>query len=550
MVPDKGVDRVLRAAQIVLRQHVNAHFVMVGDGYKIEDYRQMAESLGISGNVTWTGLLENPTRDGIFAAADLLCQVSQWEEAFGLTIAEAMTAGVPVIATRVGGIPEIIEDGKTGFLIGRDDVLALAARVDELLANEPLRRSMGKHASDCARARFDLNRMVEQYGRHLGALGGYCSSGTLLYVVGITPNKIGGVETFLRELAISMDKCGWRLVLCFVAKPTQLVREFLNLPNVDLEVFSSVPKAYFHRIRTLAFLLRRYKPKVFVYAFDGILRFYPWLARVGGVKDIYYNDRSSRTTVKSRALWKRAVARIITKPVRGVVAISRYVREAAAAEGFIPAKRVRVIINGVDLAKPLLHGNPEDPFRRYFRIPDERKIVLKVSWMIPEKGIDKALAVAKIVIDRFRDVQFVMVGDGPSRYGYEKLATDLGISSHVTWTGYLDSPSDAGAFGVADILLQMSQWEEAFGFVIAEAMSYGVPVVATRVGGIPEVVEDGVNGYLVDRTDIMGAAEKLVQLLQDDELRQRFKAESRRLATERFDVRRMASEYLRSFGIQ
>jgi len=106
--------------------------------------------------------------DGVFAAADVVCQVSRWEEVFGYVIAEAMSCGRPLVATRVGGIPELVEDEKTGFVLDRGDVRGIADRILMLASDRELRERMGRAGREVAADKFDLERnvgrVVESYG--------------------------------------------------------------------------------------------------------------------------------------------------------------------------------------------------------------------------------------------------------------------------------------------------------------------------------------------------------------------------------------------------
>ena len=101
-------------------------------------------SLNISNNVTFHGLIPHEQKIKLYQAADVFVQPSVWSEPFGMGIIEAMACQVPVVATRVGGIPEIVEDGRTGFLVEPGDSRSLAHAILELLSNEDLRRKMGK----------------------------------------------------------------------------------------------------------------------------------------------------------------------------------------------------------------------------------------------------------------------------------------------------------------------------------------------------------------------------------------------------------------------
>ena len=117
-----------------------------------------------------------------------------------------------------------------------------------------------------------------------------------------------------------------------------------------------------------------------------------------------------------------------------------------------------------------------------------------MSWIIPEKGVLDLLAAAQIVTEQDSKAHFVFAGDGPSRVEYTRRAIDLGLGDRITWTGLIEDPFSAGVYDAAEIVCQVSRWEEVFGWVIAEAMAYRKPVIATRVGGIPELVADEDSG--------------------------------------------------------
>lgn len=142
--------------------------MIVGEGAYRERYMREVVELGLGSNVTWTGLVEDPVAEGAYAAADVFCQVSRWEEAFGFAIAEGIASGRPILATSVGGIPKLVEDGKTGFLVERGDSEAMAERILQLLANPELRERMGRAGRQAAEAKFDHRQKVAEVVRLYG----------------------------------------------------------------------------------------------------------------------------------------------------------------------------------------------------------------------------------------------------------------------------------------------------------------------------------------------------------------------------------------------
>ena len=165
--PDKGLDALLRAAPQILARE-NTRLAIVGAGPYEKEARQAAEDW--EGRLTVLGL-----RDDVqlfLQAADVGVFPSAWKEAFGLTIAEATACGLAVVATQVGGIPEVVTHGETGLLVPPGEVDALAGAVSGLLADDAGRARMAASARQRAEQLFDINRAardtVELYQEMLG----------------------------------------------------------------------------------------------------------------------------------------------------------------------------------------------------------------------------------------------------------------------------------------------------------------------------------------------------------------------------------------------
>ena len=123
---------------------------------------------------------------------------------------------------------------------------------------------------------------------------------TVVSVFGVKPFRIGGTETFARELSRQLDERGWQSVLCFLKEPPEDVRRFLDLPNVSLEVLENSTDLNWGATAALARIVRRYKPEILHLHFTGFLGIYPWLARLLAVKKIFFTDHTSRPAGYSR----------------------------------------------------------------------------------------------------------------------------------------------------------------------------------------------------------------------------------------------------------
>lgn len=375
---------------------------------------------------------------------------------------------------------------------------------------------------------------------------------TLVSVFGVEPRRIGGTETFARELSHQLGERGWQSVLCFLSEPTEEVRRFLNLPNIVVEVLADSTDGSRAARADLARIVRKHRPEILHLHFVSFLSLYSWGARLRSVKQVFFTDHHSRPAgyVQSRApFWKRGVARLINLQLTKVICVSNYGYECMTLFGLLPRNRFEMIYNGVDLARVKTDPQLATEFRRRYSIPAGRPIVTQVSWMIPEKGIADFLEAARLVIARNPNVQFVLVGDGAHRERYMKEAAAMGLDGRITWTGMVDDPFGEGVFHAADVVCQFSRWEEVFGWMIAEAMAHGKPVVATRVGGIPEVITDGVTGHLVDRGDARAMSHRILELLADPELRTRMGDAGRDAVSCKFDLRKNVAQLIDSYGV-
>jgi glycosyltransferase involved in cell wall biosynthesis len=374
---------------------------------------------------------------------------------------------------------------------------------------------------------------------------------TVALLFGVQPLRIGGVEFFTHELACQLAEHGWRLVAIFGGPPTPKVAQFLDLPNLDIEVVPSLEFSNLHSIPPVWRILRKYRPNILHFHFLDFIGPYPWLAKLLSVDHIYFTSHGSNPSdyVPRRAtLWKRLAARLINFPLHRVFCVSDYVRQTAVTLDLLPADRFLRIYNGIPIPDISPVDNSALLFRSRFGIPPNKQLVVQVSWIIPEKGVQDVLEAARLVLDQNPHIHFALVGSGNWLDRYRAKATELGIASSVTFTGLMENPMNEGVFSAADIFCLASRWQEAFGWVLTEAMSFEKPAVATSVGGIVEIVKDGETGFLVPPADPPQLANAILKLLAHPQRRQMGLA-ARREVEQRFDLRRRVHELVAAYGI-
>jgi glycosyltransferase involved in cell wall biosynthesis len=225
--------------------------------------------------------------------------------------------------------------------------------------------------------------------------------------------------------------------------------------------------------------------------------------RFGGTLDEFQGMRGG-----ARVRFLRTTRNAALRRATRVVVPSAYLRDLALGWG-VPAERLVVVPNP---APPLPALPGHDDARR--RLGLNGFTLAAASRLTRQKALDDALA----AIAEVEDVSLVVAGDGPERATLERRAADLGIAGRVRFAGPLSRDEVLTLYRAADAALLTSAWENLPHSVV-EALAVGTPVVATAVGGVPEVVHDGENGLLVPSGDVGAIAEAIRRLAHDAGLR-------------------------------
>jgi glycogen(starch) synthase len=165
LVADKGFDLAVRAFAAVTRRVPNARLVLAGDGAARADLERLVTDMGLSQSVEFVGMVAPADVPALIARASLVVVPSRWDEPFGLVALEAAVMARPVVATRAGGLVEVVEEGTTGLLVDKEDPDALAAALLRLLEDPATADRMGVAARARARERFSWERCVTSYER-------------------------------------------------------------------------------------------------------------------------------------------------------------------------------------------------------------------------------------------------------------------------------------------------------------------------------------------------------------------------------------------------
>jgi glycosyltransferase involved in cell wall biosynthesis len=236
----------------------------------------------------------------------------------------------------------------------------------------------------------------------------------------------------------------------------------------------------------------------------------------------------------------RLLERWLATKTTALVAVSPQVRDDLVALGVAPRERFVVVRLGIELEQRVAaerDGRGES--RRVLGIGPDRFAVGWIGRMTGVKRTDDVLRAFRRLRDRGVDACLCMIGDGPDRTAVERRAHELGLMRDTLFLGYQEEVAPYYAAFDAMILPSINEGTPVSAI---EALAAGRPVVATRVGGVPDVVREGEDGFLVEPGDVDALAERLARLAADPELRERLGAAGRARVIPRYSVERLVDD--------
>jgi len=347
--------------------------------------------------------------------------------------------------------------------------------------------------------------------------------------------EIGGMERVVTHLCQNLDRNKYNpMVCCLKTKGTfaphlesQGIKVFpLGKRGLDTPQFLLKLRNLLRKERISLVHLHNSGP-----FFSGTIA-----AKLAGVPVIIYTDHSRLFPDRKSTM---ITEKILSLFVQQVVAVSEVVKEDLIKFEGINREKILTIPNGAEesnSSSPLALGQK----LRELKLDGAYPLIGSIARLVPQKGLEYLLEAGVKVKEEFPQAKFVIVGEGKLRPMLEKKATEIGFSSHVSFLGWrLDALEILPLF---DIYVQPSLWE-GLPMAILEAMAVGKPIVATKAGGIVEVLVDGENGLLVPPQNSQALAEGMITLLKNKFLSKQLGVAAQRSFRENFSVRRMVRNY-------
>ncbi len=235
-------------------------------------------------------------------------------------------------------------------------------------------------------------------------------------------------------------------------------------------------------------------------------------------------------------LLEQLLARVATK----LVAVSPEVRDDLVALGVAPAAKFAVVRLGIELDERVDYDEEgRKATRRLLGIPPDAFVVGWIGRMTAVKRTEDIARTLQALVERGVDGYLCLVGDGPDRTRLERRMHELGVAKRCLFVGYQENV--ARFYDAMDVLL-LTSVNEGTPVSVIEALAAGRPVVATRVGGVSDVVRDGVDGFLAEVADVESLAARLAELAGDPELRTRMGNAGRAHVVDRYAVERLVDD--------
>ena len=327
----------------------------------------------------------------------------------------------------------------------------------------------------------------------------------------------GGVERYLQTLFKYSDKEQVENIL--VCSQNYDYKKFEKLADrvIVLKMAHQInPSSDIKVEKALRKIIKEIKPNI-VYAHSSKAGALARIADLGLKNKVIYNPHgwafNMQQSSKKKEMYKW-VEKISAHFCDKIVCISDAERESALREKICKPNKLQVIYNGIDLEE-IEKTTPMS--RDQLGIPEDAFVVGMVGRLSKQKAPDTFVKAAKLIKEKIPNAFFLMVGNGELRDKVEELINQYDLGSSSLITGWVDNPT--AYMKIMDVGMLLSRWE-GFGLVLPEYMACGVPIVATNVDAIPNIIKDSVNGMLVNEDDYYEAANKVIFVHKHVEVKQ------------------------------
>ena len=229
------------------------------------------------------------------------------------------------------------------------------------------------------------------------------------------------------------------------------------------------------------------------------------------------------------------------------IAVSDKVAQVLGRRPLVKREKISVVNYGIDLEVFGASETKRRETRTALNLSDDDRVILFLSLISKQKGADVAIRAFKILSHEAKNTKLIVAGDGDYLPGAKQLAEGLGIADKVIFPGFVRNEDTSLFYNASDVFIFPTLRLESFGIVIAEAMACGKPVIASNIGSIPNVIDNGVNGILIPPGDFRELASQIKRLFNDRMYSKALSEKAQLKANERFGLNRMVERTMQVF---
>lgn len=508
----KGHRTLIDVAEKAVKINPNIIFLFAGEGDLKEELEQIIQEKNLTKNIIFTGWVDRKKIPSLYAIMDIYIHAAKYEP-FGFVIAEAMMNGVPVLSTRTGSALDAIKHKTNGFLVDYDSIDGFVEGIEFLLSSNL--KEIGLKGKETAKDMYSFERMwrgyTSLYDRVLNL------NKTIPHVVHIMANNsYAPYLTWFAQEAVRKKDVRFTFVCMFNTKPDMLF-EMRRLGCDSHWVRYDTKFKKLHQLKSLFqlyFFLKKLRPNainthLLEDSLPGLLA-----ARLAQIK--------TRIITKGDAAYHWYYAKkwvfldkINNRNATHVIAISNESKEFILEKEKANPDKVRMIHHGIPIDKILSSVKPKkkEQFVKKYK-PNNEILIGSVARYVEWKGFQYIIDAAEKISKTHPNVTFLFVGVGQNKTEIEALFKLRNITNIqlASWVYPEDVPSIYAAF---DVFLHAAVMEP-FGFVIAEAMAHGLPVISTPTGAAKDAIIHLENGYLTKYKDAQSIVEGIEYMLKND----------------------------------
>lgn len=355
----------------------------------------------------------------------------------------------------------------------------------------------------------------------------------------------GGVARYLQMFFKYIDKKKYTVILVYPIEYMHEKNKFEKLVDhiefVDMYREINVIKDLKSCI-AISEVIKKYNPDL-IYLNSSKAGALGRIANLRYRKPVIYNPHGWAFNMKTSYLKRKVyvfIERLLSKYTDYIIAISNKEKESAVINNIADDDKIKVIFNGIDINEYDNNLELQKDWRVKLNIPEEAIVIGMVGRISDQKAPDIFIKSAYEIKKIIPNVYFIIVGDGEKLEEIKELINRFGLEKDVLITGWIDNTFNY--INSFDISMLLSRWE-GFGLVLAEYMVCKKPIIATKIDAIPDLIENNVNGLLIEVDSVEECVRATINIINNEVLKDNLIFNSDNIVRKRFDVKRVVKEH-------